>query len=152
MTFDELKEKAHRLPLEPGVYLMHDRSGEIIYIGKAKVLRNRVSQYFADLSSHTLKTRRMRQTVRRAAALKVGIGAHPGFPDLLGFGRREMKVTPQEAADYVTYQLGALAAFARAEGVELQHLKPHGALYNMPASWLPEAVPVTLSTSMSPVE
>jgi len=59
MTFDELKEKAHRLPLEPGVYLMHDRSGEIIYIGKAKVLRNRVSQYFADLSSHTLKTRRM---------------------------------------------------------------------------------------------
>lgn len=73
----------------------------------------------------------MRQTVRRAAALKVGIGAHPGFPDLLGFGRREMKVTPQEAADYVTYQLGALAAFARAEGVELQHLKPHGALYNM---------------------
>ena len=59
MTFEELKEKAHRLPLEPGVYLMHDKSGEIIYVGKAKVLRNRVSQYFADLSSHTLKTRRM---------------------------------------------------------------------------------------------
>ncbi len=59
MTFEELKEKAHRLPTEPGVYLMHDKSGTVIYVGKAKVLRNRVSQYFADLASHTLKTRRM---------------------------------------------------------------------------------------------
>ncbi|MBQ7491058.1 MAG: excinuclease ABC subunit UvrC [Clostridia bacterium] len=59
MNFEELKEKAHRLPTEPGVYLMHDQSGAVIYVGKAKVLRNRVSQYFADLASHTLKTRRM---------------------------------------------------------------------------------------------
>lgn len=59
MTFDELKEKAHRLPLLPGVYLMHDKEGTVIYVGKAKALRNRVSQYFADLSSHTVKTRRM---------------------------------------------------------------------------------------------
>lgn len=59
MTFEELKEKAHRLPQLPGVYLMHNRDGVIIYVGKAKSLRNRVSQYFADLSSHTLKTRRL---------------------------------------------------------------------------------------------
>ncbi len=59
MTFEELKEKAHRLPQLPGVYLMHDREGTVIYVGKAKALRNRVSQYFADLASHTVKTRRM---------------------------------------------------------------------------------------------
>ncbi|MEA5039471.1 MAG: excinuclease ABC subunit UvrC [Clostridiaceae bacterium] len=59
MDFEQLKEKAHRLPGLPGVYLMHDQTGEIIYIGKAKSLHNRVSQYFADLSSHTFKTRRM---------------------------------------------------------------------------------------------
>lgn len=59
MTFEELKEKAHRLPQLPGVYLMHSRDGTVIYVGKAKSLRNRVSQYFADLASHTVKTRRM---------------------------------------------------------------------------------------------
>jgi len=59
VTFDELKEKAHRLPQLPGVYLMHNKEGIVIYVGKAKSLRNRVSQYFADLSTHTLKTRRM---------------------------------------------------------------------------------------------
>ena len=59
MTFEELKEKAHRLPQLPGVYLMHNRDGTVIYVGKAKSLRNRVSQYFADLASHTLKTRRL---------------------------------------------------------------------------------------------
>lgn len=59
MTFEELKEKAHRLPPLPGVYLMHDSVGVVIYVGKAKSLRNRVSQYFSDLASHTLKTRRM---------------------------------------------------------------------------------------------
>lgn len=64
MNFEELKEKAHRLPALPGVYVMHDQSGEIIYIGKAKSLRSRVSQYFAELSSHTLKTRRMIASIR----------------------------------------------------------------------------------------
>ena len=59
MTFEELKEKAHRLPQLPGVYLMHNKEGIVIYVGKAKSLRNRVSQYFADLAAHTLKTRRM---------------------------------------------------------------------------------------------
>ena len=59
MTFEKLKEKAHRLPQLPGVYLMHNKEGVVIYVGKAKSLRNRVSQYFADLAAHTLKTRRM---------------------------------------------------------------------------------------------
>jgi len=59
MTFDELKAKAHTLPLAPGVYLMQDRSGQIIYVGKAKKLRNRVSNYFQDSASHSPKTRIM---------------------------------------------------------------------------------------------
>jgi len=73
----------------------------------------------------------MRATVSAAKALGVAIGAHPGLQDLAGFGRRAMQVTPQEAYDLIVYQVGALLGFARAEGVELQHVKPHGALYNM---------------------
>ena len=73
----------------------------------------------------------MRQTVRAASRAGVSIGAHPGFPDLIGFGRREMKVEPREVADLVLYQVGAIHAMAKAEGVALRHVKPHGALYNM---------------------
>ena len=61
----------------------------------------------------------------------VALGAHPGLPDLVGFGRRAMAVTPAEVRDLVTYQVGALAAFAAREGQRLQHVKPHGALYAM---------------------
>jgi UPF0271 protein len=73
----------------------------------------------------------MRETVRRAKVAGVAVGAHPGFPDLVGFGRRNISVTPQEVEDFVIYQVGALAGIAAAEGVALQHVKPHGALYNM---------------------
>jgi UPF0271 protein len=73
----------------------------------------------------------MRETVRLAARAGVAIGAHPGFPDLVGFGRRELHADPREIADGVLYQIGALAAIARAEGLRLQHVKPHGALYAM---------------------
>src|SRR5687768_10692580 len=73
----------------------------------------------------------MRATVALARAHGVAVGAHPGFPDLVGFGRREMQATPREVEDLVVYQIGALAAIAAAEGVALQHVKPHGALYNM---------------------
>jgi len=73
----------------------------------------------------------MRRTVALAAKAGVAIGAHPGFPDLAGFGRREINAQPQEITDLVLYQLGALSAAAKAEGLSLQHVKPHGALYNM---------------------
>lgn len=63
----------------------------------------------------------------------VKIGAHPGLPDLVGFGRREMAITYQEAYDMVVYQVGALQAFLAIEGEKMQHVKPHGALYNMAA-------------------
>jgi 5-oxoprolinase (ATP-hydrolysing) subunit A len=75
----------------------------------------------------------MRKTVQMALEQKVAIGAHPGFPDLLGFGRRNMAVTPEEAYAYVIYQIGALSAFVKAEGGKMSHVKPHGALYNMAA-------------------
>jgi 5-oxoprolinase (ATP-hydrolysing) subunit A len=73
----------------------------------------------------------MRETVRLARQCGVAIGAHPAFPDLVGFGRRQMAASPAEVESFVLYQLGALAAMAVAEGVTLQHVKPHGALYNM---------------------
>lgn len=73
----------------------------------------------------------MRKTVAMAKAHGVCVGAHPGFPDLLGFGRRNMSITPQEARAYTTYQVGALDLFCREAGMELAHVKPHGALYNM---------------------
>ncbi|MGE0462834.1 MAG: LamB/YcsF family protein [Vicinamibacterales bacterium] len=73
----------------------------------------------------------MRETVQLARAHGVAVGAHPGFPDLAGFGRREMRCSPREVEDMVVYQVGALAAVAAAQGVRLQHVKAHGALYNM---------------------
>ncbi|MBH0231241.1 LamB/YcsF family protein [Halobacillus yeomjeoni] len=75
----------------------------------------------------------MRRTVQLAAEHDVGIGAHPGLPDLSGFGRRMMDISPKEAYDMVVYQIGALQGFVQAEGVTLQHVKPHGALFNMAA-------------------
>lgn len=76
----------------------------------------------------------MRKTVQLALEHRVSIGAHPGLPDLLGFGRRQMAISSQEAYDMVVYQIGALSAFVTAEGGKLRHVKPHGALYNMAAA------------------
>ncbi len=73
----------------------------------------------------------MEKTVALCKASQVQVGAHPGFPDLMGFGRRNMAVKPEEAGAYVKYQVGALKAFCDAAGVPLHHVKPHGALYNM---------------------
>jgi UPF0271 protein len=73
----------------------------------------------------------LRSTIRLAKVNGVAVGAHPGFLDLAGFGRREMNVTSQEAEDLVLYQVAAVAGVAAAEGVKLQHVKPHGALFNM---------------------
>lgn len=76
----------------------------------------------------------IRNTVRIAVAHGVAVGAHPSLPDLVGFGRRVMKITPQEAYDLVLYQAGAVEAFARAAGARLHHVKCHGAFYNMAAN------------------
>ena len=73
----------------------------------------------------------MRTTLARAQRDGVAVGAHPGFQDLIGFGRRNMDASPQEVYDLVVYQVGALMGFARAAKMELQHVKAHGALYNM---------------------
>jgi UPF0271 protein len=73
----------------------------------------------------------MRTTIARARERSVAIGAHPGFPDLIGFGRRNIDATTDEVYDLVVYQIGALLGFANAAGLEMQHVKPHGALYNM---------------------
>jgi UPF0271 protein len=73
----------------------------------------------------------MKHSVELAKRHKVAVGSHPGFPDLMGFGRREMSLSAEEIESYIIYQTGALQAFAKVFGMKLQHVKPHGALYNM---------------------
>lgn len=75
----------------------------------------------------------MHKTVQLALKNNVAIGAHPGFPDLVGFGRRNLAVSPKETYTLMVYQIGALQGFVQAEGGTMQHVKPHGALYNMAA-------------------
>jgi UPF0271 protein len=82
---------------------------------------------------HAGDPERMKNLVAAAIQKNVFIGAHPSLPDLLGFGRREMVITPNDAYNYVLYQAGALQAFIRAQGGKLHHVKPHGALYNQAA-------------------
>lgn len=75
----------------------------------------------------------MMQTISLAKRHHVAVGAHPGYPDLLGFGRREMQLTTEEVKNYTFYQVSALQGFTKIVGIGLQHVKPHGALYNMAA-------------------
>lgn len=75
----------------------------------------------------------MEKTVALAKKFGTAVGAHPGFPDLMGFGRRNMVISPEEAKAYMKYQLGALMAFTQSYGMKIQHVKPHGAIYNMAA-------------------
>jgi 5-oxoprolinase (ATP-hydrolysing) subunit A len=82
---------------------------------------------------HAGDPERMKNLVAAAIQKNVFIGAHPSLPDLLGFGRREMAITPNDAYNYVLYQVGALQAFIRAQGGKLHHVKPHGAFYNQAA-------------------
>ncbi len=82
---------------------------------------------------HASDPNHMRATVRLAKANGVKVGAHPSLPDLQGFGRREMKMSRDEIANIIVYQVGALKAFLDAEGMELNHIKPHGSLYGMAA-------------------
>lgn len=75
----------------------------------------------------------MNETIQLAKENNVGIGAHPGLPDLQGFGRRKMDIKPKEIYNLVVYQLGALNGFCKIHGARINHVKPHGALYNMGA-------------------
>ena len=89
-----------------------------------------VSSINAACGFHASDPLTMRKIVRLAKKYGVAVGAHPGYPDLVGFGRRELASTLEEIEADLIYQIGALDAFCRAEGIELQHVKPHGALYN----------------------
>ncbi|MEC0370330.1 LamB/YcsF family protein [Paenibacillus chibensis] len=108
-------------------------------LGSDADLMNEISSANIACGFHAGDPAVMRRTVRMAIEKGVAIGAHPGLPDLEGFGRRRMEVSPEEVFDMVTYQLGALQAFARQEGGIVRHVKPHGALYNMAASDKPLA-------------
>lgn len=100
-------------------------------MGQDAALMDSISSANVACGFHAGDPGAMRTTVALARSKGVAIGAHPGFPDLVGFGRREMKASPQEVEDFVLYQVAALAGIARAQGVQLQHVKAHGALYNM---------------------
>jgi UPF0271 protein len=104
-----------------GAWRMGDDAGVLPWVTSANVA----------CGFHAGDPRIMRDTVRRCRELGVGVGAHPAFPDLVGFGRRDMALTPDQAYTDVLYQIGALAAFCRAEGVPLRHVKPHGQLNNL---------------------
>ena len=88
----------------------------------------------------------MERTVRLAARRGLAVGAHPGYPDLQGFGRRDMNMAPEDVEAYVIYQLGAVWGMARAAGIDLTHLKPHGALYNQAAKSEPLAEAIARGT------
>jgi UPF0271 protein len=100
-------------------------------IGQDSVLLRHITSANVACGFHAGDPGVMRDTVALAREHGVAVGAHPGFPDLVGFGRRELNASPREVEDLVTYQIGALWAIAAAQGVRLQHVKPHGALFNM---------------------
>ena len=100
-------------------------------MGQDAALMDSISSANVACGFHAGDPGTMRETIALARHKGVAIGAHPGFQDLVGFGRREIKATPQEVEDLVLYQVAALAGMASAQGVRLQHVKAHGALYNM---------------------
>ena len=106
-----------------GLYKMGDDQGIMPYITVANVA----------CGFHASDPVVMHKTVRLAKQHEVKVGAHPSLPDLQGFGRREMKIPRAELADIIIYQVGALKGFLDAEGLELNHIKPHGVLYGMAA-------------------
>ena len=108
-----------------GLYRLGDDEGMMPLIDMANVA----------CGFHASDPDHMRRTVQLAKAHNVKVGAHPSLPDLQGFGRREMKMTREEMANCVLYQVGALTGFLRAEGMALSHIKPHGSLYAMAARY-----------------
>ena len=106
-----------------GIHSFGNDEGLLAYIDSANVA----------CGFHSGDPTNIRITVQAAAAAGISIGAHPGLPDIWGFGRREMKLDADEVRDIVAYQVGALSGFLKAEGVPLHHIKPHGSLYGMVA-------------------
>ncbi|HEX6094124.1 MAG TPA: LamB/YcsF family protein [Dongiaceae bacterium] len=106
-----------------GLYKMGDDAGLMPLIDVANVA----------CGFHASDFNHMRSTVRLAKKHGVKVGAHPSLPDLQGFGRREMKISREELANCIIYQVGALTGFLAAEGMTLNHIKPHGSLYGMAA-------------------
>ncbi|MFC7395372.1 LamB/YcsF family protein [Scopulibacillus cellulosilyticus] len=102
-------------------------------IGNDEDILNDVTSVNVACGFHAGDPSVMRKTVQLALNKNIRIGAHPGLQDLIGFGRRNIKISPKEAFDIVVYQIGALNGFLQAEGGRMQHVKPHGALYNMAA-------------------
>ena len=102
-------------------------------MGNDEGVLSAVSSANVACGSHAGDPEVMRKTVERCAKAGVAVGAHVGYPDLVGFGRRNMACSPNEVYAYCVYQIGALEAFCRAAGTTLQHVKPHGAMYNQAA-------------------
>ena len=102
-------------------------------VGKDEEMMNYVTSVNIACGFHAGDPIVMKQTVTNALKHHVNIGAHPGLPDLQGFGRRMMHISPEEAYAFIQYQIGALNGFVKAQGGKLSHVKPHGALYNMAA-------------------
>ena len=102
-------------------------------MGMDEDVMNHISSSNIACGWHAGDSEVMLRTVRAAKVRNVAVGAHPGYPDLLGFGRRNMTCTPDELYAYTLYQVGALMGVCASEGVELQHVKPHGAMYNQAA-------------------
>jgi len=103
----------------------------IYKIGNDEEMMKYVTSISVGCGFHAGDPHVMRKTVNLAKKYGVAVGAHPGYPDLVGFGRRRLEATPEEVKDDILYQVGALKAFCAAAGVELQHVKPHGQLYMM---------------------
>ncbi|WP_226037099.1 LamB/YcsF family protein [Aquibacillus saliphilus] len=112
---------------------MGEGFGEYV-IGNDQEIINYISSANIACGLHAGDPAIMDQTVKLAKKNQVNIGAHPGLPDLNGFGRRIMKITPTEAFRWVTYQVGALNGFVQVNNEQLHHVKPHGALYNIAAT------------------
>jgi 5-oxoprolinase (ATP-hydrolysing) subunit A len=102
-------------------------------IGQDEALMDYVSSVNIACGFHAGDPSVMKKTVALAARKNISIGAHPGYADLQGFGRRDIKLSVAEIYDIVVYQIGALAAFAKTNSTKLNHVKPHGALYNAAA-------------------
>jgi 5-oxoprolinase (ATP-hydrolysing) subunit A len=116
-------------------------------IGNDKEVLKHISSANIACGYHAGDHNVMMETVYLAKKHNVRIGAHPGFPDIPGFGRREMNLSPKEIYNLILYQIGALAAITQAQGVKLVHVKPHGALYNMASNSRPIAEAIAQAVS-----